>query len=187
MDDFLAKPIQVADLWAAIERVVGTGEVGRLKDEKKKSAAADSFILPTASFGESLLDPRVVLAACGGDAVILERIGQAFQACLPEQVAAVRDALCQRDAPRLREAAHLLSGMVAVFSTVVGEVASDLEDQAARGQLEAAPALVEQLEVLSQELLREAGGLSLETLRQQREAAGDHNQTTSHPNNIDPA
>src|SRR5207302_1846010 len=65
MDDFLAKPIQAADLWAAIARVVGA------------SPSADRL-------GPGLLDPRVLLAACGGDSAILEKICQAFRAHLPD-------------------------------------------------------------------------------------------------------
>ncbi len=160
MDDFLAKPIQAADLWAAIDRVVGA----------RPSAGRP---------GPGLLDPRVLLAACGGDPAILEKIGQAFRARLPDHLRAVQDALRERDAPRLREAAHKLCGMVAAFSTVAGGVASDLEDQAARGQLDEAPALVERLETMAQELMHLAGGLSLHTLRQQAEAADDLNRAAS--------
>jgi signal transduction histidine kinase/CheY-like chemotaxis protein len=158
MDDFLAKPIQAADLWAAIDRVVGACP-------------------PTDRPGPGLLAPRVLLAACGGDATILEKICQAFRARLPDHLAAVQQALRERDVPRLRESAHKLSGMVAAFSTVAGGVASDLEDHAARGQLEGAPALVERLETMAQELMDLTGGLSLEALRQQAEAAGDLNRT----------
>ena len=135
MDDFLAKPIQAADLWAAIDRVVGARP-------------------PADRPGPGLLDPRVLLAACGGDAVILEKICQAFRARLPDHLTAVQDALREQDAPRLREAAHKLCGMVAAFSTVAGGVASDLEDHAAQGQLEEARPLVGQLETMAQELMR---------------------------------
>src|SRR5205085_4679109 len=110
-DDFLAKPIQAADLWAAIDRVV---------------AACP----PVGRPGPGLLDPRVLLAACGGDAAILEKICQAFRAGLPDHVTAIQDALQERDTVRLRQAAHKLCGMVAAFSTVAGGVASDLEDHA---------------------------------------------------------
>ena len=109
----------------------------------------------------------MLLAACGGDAVILEKICQAFRARLPDQLTAVQDALRERDTARLREAAHKLCGMVAAFSTVAGGVASDLEDHAAQGQLEEARPLVEQLETMAKELMRLAGGLSIETLRNQ--------------------
>ncbi len=84
---------------------------------------------------------------------------------------AVGEALRQRDAPGLREAAHKLAGMVAAFSTVAGAVASEIEDRAAAGQLEEARPLVEQLEAMTPELLRLAGGVSLEALcRQAAEA-----------------
>jgi hypothetical protein len=56
--------------------------------------------------------------------------------------------------------------MVSAFSTTAGGVTSDLEDHAALGQLQDAPALVERLETMAQELLRAVNGLSLETLRQ---------------------
>jgi PAS domain S-box-containing protein len=168
MDDFLAKPIRAVDLWAAIERVLRKEEGGRRKDEKQERSGSDSsFLLPPSSFGEGLLDPGVLLAACGGDAQILERICQAFRARLPDQLTAVRDALREQDPRRLRDAAHKVCGMVAAFSTVAGGVASAIEDDAARGQLEEARPLVGQLETMAQELMQVVGGLSLETLRRQ--------------------
>jgi CheY-like chemotaxis protein len=147
MDDFLAKPIQAADLWAAIERVAPTG--------------------PSAGPLPGLLAPRMILAACGADAAILEKIGQAFRERLPDQLAAVQEAWSQRSAPQLREAAHKLCGMVVAFSTVAGEVASELEDRAAQGQVEAAGPLVEQLELMARQLMRLVDGLTLDVLREQ--------------------
>jgi hypothetical protein len=84
-----------------------------------------------------------------------------FGACLT----AVRDG----DAPRLRQAAHKLSGMVAAFSTAAGGVAAQLEDRAAQGQLDEARRLLARVEAMAGELLRLAGGLSLEALRGQSE------------------
>jgi hypothetical protein len=46
-------------------------------------------------------------------------------------------------------------------------VASELKDHAAQDRLEEARPLVQQLEAMTQDLMRLAGGLSLETLRQQ--------------------
>ena len=152
MDDFLAKPIRAANLWAAIERGAhGPAPAGRL--------------------GPGLIDPGVLLAACGGDAAILDKICQSFRACLPDDIRAVGDALRERDAPRLREAAHKLCGMLAAFSTAAGGLASELEDQAAQGRFEEARPLVGRLESMTGELMRLASGLSLQTLRQQIEAA----------------
>jgi CheY-like chemotaxis protein len=160
MDDFLAKPIQAADLWAATERVTGSRPL------------ADPP-------GPGLLDPRVLLAACGDDPATLEKICQVLRARLPDHLTGVQVALRERDAIRLREAAHKLCNTVTAFSTVVGAVASDLEDQAARGQLEAAGPLVEQLEAIVRELIQQVDGLSIEVLREQAGAAGDRDRTDS--------
>ena len=145
MDDFLVKPIQAADLWAATERVTGSRP-------------------PSDRPGPGLLDPRVLLAACGGDGATLEKICQVLRARLPDHLTAVQEALRERDAIRLREAAHKLCGTVAAFSTVIAAMASDLEDLAARGQLEKAWPLVEQLEAIAQELIQQVDGLSIEVL-----------------------
>jgi two-component system, sensor histidine kinase and response regulator len=161
MDDFLAKPIQAASLWVAIDRLVSARP-------------------PTDRQGPGLLDPRVLLAACGGDAAILERICRAFRAGLPDQMAPLQDALRERDTGRLREAAHKLGGMVTAFSTVAGAVASDLEDYAAQGRLEQARPLVAQLETMARELVRQVEGLSLQTLRRQVETVDDAKQIAEH-------
>jgi CheY-like chemotaxis protein len=156
MDDFLAKPIQAASLWATIDRVMGA------------RAPADA--------GSGLLDPRVLLAACGGDAVILEKICHTFRSRLPGHLTAVQEALRERDTLRLREASHKLCGMVSAFSTVAGKMASDIEDHAAEGQLEESRPLVSQLETMVDELVRAAGSVSLETLQQQASAAHEESQ-----------
>jgi HPt (histidine-containing phosphotransfer) domain-containing protein len=154
MDDFLAKPIQADDLWAATERLTGPRP-------------------PADRPGPGLIDPRVLLAACGGDDAALENICRVLRARLPDHLRAAQEALRERDAIQLREAAHKLCGTVAAFSTVVGDVASDLEDHAARGQLEEARPLLAQLEAMAQELLRVVVGLSIEVLRQMATPADD--------------
>jgi CheY-like chemotaxis protein/HPt (histidine-containing phosphotransfer) domain-containing protein len=164
MDECLTKPFTAADLLAAIDRVVRRDEGGRLKDEKQSRRTLDSsFIL----YPSSLLDPRVLLAACGGDAAMLQRMCRSLQSRAPEHLAAIRDALLAQDAPRLREAAHKFYGLLSAFSTVAGELAAELEEKAARGQLEEAPLLVARLEPMAEELMRQVDGLSLETLHHQ--------------------
>jgi CheY-like chemotaxis protein len=171
MDDFLAKPIQADDLWAAIDRLGVNG--GVVRRERSDATHHDS---PATT---QLLDRYILLAACGGDAVILEKICEAFRARVPEHVTAIKDALREQDAMRLREAAHKMCGMVAAFSTVAGGLASELEDYAARGQLEEAQPLVAQLETLARELMQLADGLSLETLRHQTTPADARNRSAS--------
>src|SRR5437868_4055208 len=87
MDDFQTKPIRPADLLAAIDRVLRT-------HSSRPSRRLD------------LLDAPVLLAACGADPTLLRKMCQTLTACLPEHLAALREALRDQDAPRLREAAH---------------------------------------------------------------------------------
>ena len=154
MDDFLTKPVSSVALFAAIDRLAPAPRV-------PPPYQADA--------GErgSLLDPVAVLTACGDDAEGLRTMCQDFQAYAPAQLAEVSDALRDRNAPRLRRAAHKFCPLLFAFSTVAGNVASDLEDHAAEDQFEEARPLVERLEAMTQELMRLAGDLSLETLRQQ--------------------
>jgi CheY-like chemotaxis protein len=148
MDGFLAKPIRSDDLWATIDHVAG---------------ASRHHDGPAA-----LLAPQVLLAACGGDDEILRGICEGFRANSPGQVAAIRDAFRNNDAPRLREAAHKWCGMVSAFSTLAGGLASDLEDLATRSQLDEAGALVDRIDAAGQQLVqRLADGLTVETLRRQ--------------------
>jgi CheY-like chemotaxis protein len=146
MDDFLTKPVQAEALWEVIDRTV----------------AAHT---PTNDRGLALLDPRVILAACGGDAVILEKICQAFRASMPDQLARVISASNDRDASRLREAAHSLCSTLAAFSTVAGTAASNIEDAAARGQFEMCIPMVARLESICSTLVEQTRNLSLESLR----------------------
>jgi hypothetical protein len=93
-----------------------------------------------------------------------------FRTYAPARLAEMGDALRDRSAERLRVAAHKFCPWLLAFSTVAGNVASELEDLAARGQLEDARPLVERLDAMTQELMRLVGGLSLEALRRQAKA-----------------
>ena len=164
MDDFLTKPVRPAELFAAIDRLVrasggphGVPQAGRQDTGERRR----------------LLDAAALLTACGDDAELLRLICESFQNSVPAQLAEVGTALGGQDATRLREVAHKLCALLFAFSTAAGEVASDLEDHAAQGRLEEAPPLVEQLETMARELLGLVGGLSLETLHQEAEAADE--------------
>jgi PAS domain S-box-containing protein len=159
MDDFLTKPVPAARLYAAIDRLMSAHGVSRT---------------PRGDAGEatSLLDPVAVLTACGDDADGLLRLYRDFRTYAPAGMAEVGEALRDGDAPRLREAAHKLYPLLAAFSTVAGDVASDLEDRAAQGQLDEARPLVERLEAMVGGLMPQVDGLSVEALRRQVGKAG---------------
>jgi CheY-like chemotaxis protein/HPt (histidine-containing phosphotransfer) domain-containing protein len=155
MDDFQTKPIRPADLLAAIDRVLTT-------HPSRQSRRRD------------LLDAPVLLAACGGDPILLRKMCQTLTARVPEHLAALQDALRDQDAPRLREAAHKCCGMLSEFSTIAGDLAGSLEDLTAGGQVDRAAPILEQLEKTARELLEQVDGLSIETLRHQAEATDEH-------------
>jgi two-component system, sensor histidine kinase and response regulator len=73
----------------------------------------------------------------------------------------------------MRAAAHNICPLLFAFSTVAGNVASDLEDHAAEGRIKEAQPLVERLGVMARELMRLVDGLSLASLRRQAGDADD--------------
>ena len=146
MDYFLTKPVQPAELWKAIERVLRTRSPRRPTDL-------------------DLLDAPVLLAACGGDAALLGKMCHSLQSQVPQHLALIHDALRDQDAQRLREAAHKCCGMLSMFSTVIGDLAGNLEILAADAKLDKAPPILEQLERFAPELLKQVAGLSIGALR----------------------
>src|SRR5438105_5822596 len=150
MDDFQIKPIRPADLLAAIDWVLQTHSSSPYRRR-------------------DLLDAPVLLAACGGDPTLLRKMCQTLTARVPEHLAALRDALRDEDAPRLREAAHKCCGMLSEFSAAAGDLAGNLEGLAAGTQLDKAAPILEQLETIAHELVKQIDGMTVEALRRQAE------------------
>jgi two-component system sensor histidine kinase/response regulator len=149
MDEFLAKPIEAAALWAAIERLV----------------AAWPLAAPAPRPAEQgLLDARAILRASGAQATVLEKLRVVFRRTLPAQVARVRAALASGDLQQLRDAAHQLVGTVGAFSTITAGVASTLEDAAIREDRESCATLVDRLGALCDALLEATETLSIDSL-----------------------
>jgi two-component system sensor histidine kinase/response regulator len=154
MDDFQTKPIRPAELLAAIDRVL-----------RSKSSRP--------SRSQDLIDAALLLAGCGGDPTLLMKMCQTLTARVPEHLAALRDALHDQDAPRLREAAHKCCGMLSEFSVAAGDLAGRLEDLAASGQLEKAVPTLEQLETIAKEVVKQVDVTTVEVLRRQMEDKGE--------------
>ncbi len=162
MDEYLSKPVRGAELAAAIGRVVPPPGDSRPAPPP-----------PEVRDLTSLIDPIVLLAACGDDADGLHELCLDFQTYAPERLSKLDDAFRAQDAPRLREAAHRLCGLLSAFSTVGGNLASELEDLAARGQLDEARPLVNQVETIAHDLIRQVASVSFEgLLRQARTTDG---------------
>ena len=170
MDECLTKPYSRCGPVGGHGPGPSEGRRRKLKDDKTSP--------PTSPPGPDSTLP-VLLAACGGDPAMLRKMCRSLQSRVPEYLAAIRDALHDQDALRLREAAHKFYGMLSAFSTVAGDQAADLEDLAARRLLQEALPIVEQLDRCATELARLAGGLTIETLRKLAEPADDPNRAAS--------
>jgi HPt (histidine-containing phosphotransfer) domain-containing protein len=159
MDEFLTKPIRPSDLLAAIDRVLRTHS-------------------SLQSRGLDLLDATVLLAACGGDSTLLGKMCQTLAARVPEHLAVLREALRDKDAPRLREAVHKCCGMLSEFSAAAGGLAGSLEDLAAGTQPERAAPILELLETMAPELVKRIDGITVEALRRRAEGKDEHDGTS---------
>jgi HPt (histidine-containing phosphotransfer) domain-containing protein len=108
---------------------------------------------------------------------------QTLTARIPEHLAALREALHDQDALRLREAAHKCCGMLSEFSAVAGDLAGSLEELAAGTQLDKAAPILEHLETIAQQLIKQVDGITVEALRRQAEGLDEHPGTVGPQNN----
>jgi CheY-like chemotaxis protein/HPt (histidine-containing phosphotransfer) domain-containing protein len=171
MDDYLAKPVRATELFAAIDRVTERrkDEGGRMKEEKPAPS-------PALLLHPSELDSAALLAACDGDADLLRKMCGHFRSFVPGRLAEVSAALRDRDAPRLREAAHKLGGMASSFSAAAAEAAALLERLGCQGKIEEAVQAHSRLSEIVGRLLSVLDNLSVEQLRRRPE---DSPETTS--------
>ena len=139
MDEFLAKPVRADALWSTIAKAT--------------------------SGARSVIDPTVLLGACGEDAAVLERLCLALRTQLPRELLLIEEAIVSQSLADVREAAHRLAGMLAAVSTGAGVTASELEDQAARGQSAEVFVLFQRLARQTHGVLEALGGLTIERLR----------------------
>jgi two-component system sensor histidine kinase/response regulator len=156
MDDYLAKPVRAAALFAAIDRVV-SGEGVR------RPVEADARV------PGGLLDPAALLAACDGDDELLRKMCRHFQTFAPGRLAEITDALRDRNTSRLREAAHKLGGMASSFSATAAEVAALLGRLGSEGKIEEATQMHSRLSDIVERLNSVLDDLSVKQLRRRRE------------------
>jgi PAS domain S-box-containing protein len=155
MDDYLAKPVRAAELFAAIDRVVSGEGVPRPAESDGGAAG--------------LLDAAALLAACDSDAELLRKMCLHFQTFVPVRLAEASDALRDLDSARLREAAHKLGGMVSSFSATAAEAAALLGRLGSEGKMEEAIQTHYQLTEIVGSVISVLDMLSIDQLRRQRE------------------
>lgn len=131
MDGHIAKPIDVGVMLDAIARATGT---------PSEPAAAERPPAPDVGWDKAL-------ALVGGDRELLVRVARVFLESEPRMIARVREAIAASDAHALEEAAHKLRGALGNFAVGAAyEVATQLEDLGAGGELAQAPEMLLRLE-----------------------------------------
>jgi two-component system sensor histidine kinase/response regulator len=146
MDDYLAKPVQTAELEAVLARAADY-----LAEASLEPPTAPSTPLRGAAFPKgpnpdeddlpAAFDRAEALERLGGDEELFAEIAGLFLDDAPKLLAGVRSGVSAGDAAAVRRAAHGLKGAAGyVGGTGVAAAAQLLETMAADGDLTAAPA-----------------------------------------------
>jgi HPt (histidine-containing phosphotransfer) domain-containing protein len=140
MDGYVAKPIQVEELFSAIEALTGA----------HVAAAKDSCQAPP---GSQEFDWNGAARKLGGNPKLQAIVVEAVLEEAPRLTVKIRQAVAAADAAGLRLAAHTLKGSIRYFGpSPAADHAQRLEQAAAAGNLEGAEviaaALAEEMEKL---------------------------------------
>jgi GAF domain-containing protein/DNA-binding response OmpR family regulator len=139
MNDYVAKPIRVDELVAAIKRTPRRASGGRTRvADPSPDGLIDEAVLARLADGT------------GGDEGFVSDLIEQFVADAPRLVAAARAGLDAGDAEEVRRAAHTLKSNAATFGAhALAGRSRELEDAAKRGALEGAS---EQVDAMGSEL-----------------------------------
>ena len=152
MDDYLAKPIRVAELLAVLDRLAGDATEGAAATAPVRPLVAASF------------DRDDILARVEGNRDLLAEMVDIFRAEWPRLLANLKHSVETGDATGVQEAAHAIKGTVGNFSGhAAAEAARALEVMGQQGVLTGTAAAVERLE-------REVGHLAQDLVRMGEEA-----------------
>jgi len=103
MDDYVSKPVQIAELRRALGATAGTASA-----RDPMPDAEDCF--------KAACDLQAALEQVGGDEELLDEVISVFRQNAPRLLGNVRDAVNEGDAGRLQIAAHALKGSVGYLS-----------------------------------------------------------------------
>jgi hypothetical protein len=156
MDGFLSKPMRAAELFGAINHVMSN------RNDSRSELTATALGVKKAT-----IDPKVLLATCGGDNQMLEEMCCDFKMYAPMRMLELTTALEEFNGRRLSEAAHKYCGLLSAFSSAAGNIAAQLEDVATASQFHEARPLVEWLTSATEELIGKMSDLTVEGLQRQ--------------------
>jgi CheY-like chemotaxis protein len=141
MDGYVSKPIQPSDLFAELDRCVGSPERSTAMAESKQESSEK-------------IDRASLLERVEGDQELLAEMAQLFQEELPMLIGAMRTALESGDMVVLERSAHSLKGAAGNLSASVTALAAlQLEKDAGNKDAEAAGKSFLKVEQAVQQLL----------------------------------
>ena len=137
MDGFITKPISAEQLFATIEKLdISAGKTG--------TTAAPSAA-PTPPKGN--ISRGELLRRIGGDKRILQKVTTIFLTSNPKAMAAICEAIAERDGEELLRLAHKLRGSIGIFCHQEAlDAVIQLETLAEAGEFEEASAVFEKME-----------------------------------------
>jgi CheY-like chemotaxis protein len=139
MNDYLAKPVSLTQLGAAIRLWANKDSTREPEPERDLLEADDVYVLDRERVS-------TFLAISGSQEGFLENLVTMFREDVPLRLDAMRSAAARGDASELAFAAHALKSSCGnVGAKRMHAVASALEDAARAGRLEGAAASIEQL------------------------------------------
>jgi CheY-like chemotaxis protein/HPt (histidine-containing phosphotransfer) domain-containing protein len=139
MDDYLPKPIEIAELLAMLEKWVSSGS-GR--DGKSLVSIEPCIYTP------DIFDMNEFVRRNQGDLELSHDVAAIFIDSAPEYIESINKAVAENDAVALRQSAHKLKGSAANLAlALLSETARMIESDAKAGDFEKAGKLLPELEL----------------------------------------
>ncbi|MFC1735999.1 response regulator [Candidatus Hydrogenedentota bacterium] len=143
MDGYISKPIDPAELLAAIERFISEDELSRGPDE----AASETSLFVEETEKGSIYDGPAFLELLSGDEKLLKQILEIFLEETPRQLASLRESVAGGDADAVSRIAHSIKGSCGTITAIQMRTAALRLEAAARNEgLDQADELLDNLE-----------------------------------------
>jgi len=146
MDEYVTKPIQPADLFAAIDRVIGRLE-NTSEAERFMTVTSGEGALPSVGAADGVIDLSQARALLDGDEASLQSLIGIFLSEHPKSLRKIEEAIREKDIKALGTIAHSLKSSVGLFgAAIAAEIAQRIETAGRRGDAESALGAVPELQ-----------------------------------------
>lgn len=125
MDDFLVKPVELAQLTAKLDRWLPLPQA-------PSPPAADAGASPQAAPSVGPIDQALLTANCGGDASMVGEVLAAFQRTCEDDSAGLRQAVATDDVAQVTQFAHRMAGASKMVGALAFATACENIDRASR-------------------------------------------------------